>query len=93
MTTFTKLATGQSAAELIARAQSIEPRREDGGPFTLAVATVNGSQMLIVRNASGRAIGASDILSAEGVRAAAKRLIREHQQRAKLIAAGVCSIG
>jgi hypothetical protein len=51
------------------------------GQFALSVTVRGETRLLIVHDASGQAIGTSDILSAEGVRAAAKRLIQEHQQR------------
>jgi hypothetical protein len=74
---FAKLASGPSAVELLDRARAIESRRTDGGPFTLSITVANETRLLIVNDASGRAIGASDILSAENVRSAARRLIRK----------------
>jgi hypothetical protein len=81
MTAFRKLATGQAARELIARTYTAgEPHRADGGPFTLSVAVTSGQPLLIVHDASGRAIGSADLGNLEGVRAAAMRIIHEHKQ-------------
>jgi hypothetical protein len=81
MTTHNKLAQCPTALECES-APCADRQRTDGVPFTLLVSVAEETQLLIVKNVSGQTIERSDILSPEGVRAAARRLIKEHQRRA-----------
>jgi len=81
MTSFAKLAPDPSGPDLLDQARCAEAHRMDGEPFALLVTVADEARLLIVHEAGSQSFSKSGILTAEGVRAAAKRLIREHQQR------------